>query len=244
MVHHFGEQNNEIIITTRNKYHAISKIANSLDSSQKEILLFIHSFSGCDTTSSIYGFGKEAILKRAAKIYEEGYLSLLLSVREPIDAIVDAGIILFQHIYGNRTEELETLRFQCYSRMVATKKKLNPSRLPPTKSAATQHILRSYLQYHNWVTLNTQSLNPLNYGWQLNSEGQYQPIPFKTPIAPEALLNIICCNCSVEVEKPCHTNRCSCRKYGFQCLPACGRCHGVGCTNAPELQDDPEELES
>ena len=47
------------------------------------------------------------------------------------------------------------------------------------------------------------------------------------------------CNCSVEVEKPCHTNM-----YGFQFLPASGRCHGVGCANAPELQEDPDEMES
>ena len=32
--------------------------------------------------------------------------------------------------------------------------------------------------------------------------------------------------------------------YGFQFLPASGRCHGVGCTNAPELQEDPDEMES
>ena len=44
LVHHFGEQNNEIIMTTRNKFHAITEIANFLDSSQKDILLFIHNF--------------------------------------------------------------------------------------------------------------------------------------------------------------------------------------------------------
>ena len=119
LVHHFGEQNNDMIMTTRNKSHVISGIANSLDSSQKNILLFIHSFSGSDTTS-IYGFGKETILKKAAKVYEEVHLYLLLSVREPIDAIVDAGFIfnIFMVIRRgncrpydfNATQELSPLR--------------------------------------------------------------------------------------------------------------------------------------
>ena len=61
-------------MTTRNKSHAISEIANSLDSDQMDKLPFIHSFSGCDTTSSIHSFGKEIILKKAARVYEEGYL--------------------------------------------------------------------------------------------------------------------------------------------------------------------------
>ena len=181
--------------------------------------------------------------EKTAKIYEEGHLAPLLSVREPINDIIEAGLFLFQNIYGNMKEALETLRFLSYSRM-AKKKKLNPSRLPPATPSATEHILRSYLQYHNWVTLNTASLNPLDYGWELSSEGQYRPIPSKAPIAPEALLNLICCSCSVDVEEPRHTNKCSCLKYGFKCLPACGQCHGVGCTNSPERQDDSEEMEN
>ena len=39
-------------------------------------------------------------------------------------------------------------------------------------------------------------------------------------------------------------NKCFCKKYGFKCLPACGQCHGAGCTNAPERQDDSDEMEN
>ena len=47
------------------------------------------------------------------------------------------------------------------------KKSLNPNRLPPTIASATEHILRAYLQYHNWVMVNAESLNSLDYGWKL-----------------------------------------------------------------------------
>ena len=89
--------------------------------------------------------------------------------------------------------------------------------------------------------LDTESLDPLEYGWEISSEGTYKLIPTKAAIAPESILNIICCNCSIDIEEPCKTQRCSCRRYGFNCLPACGQCHGANCTNAPEQRDYPED---
>ena len=89
-----------------------------------------------------------------------------------------------------------------YNKMEA-ENSLNPNRLPPTIVAATKHILRAYL-------LNAESLNPLDYGWKLAPGGTYKPVATKAMIAQEQL---------------CLTLRCSCRKYGFNCLPACGPCH-------------------
>ena len=132
-------------MTTRNGSHSISKIVNALDANIKCILLFVHSFSGCDTVSSIHGLGKVKILEKAVPFHEEGHLASLLSVRVSTNEVIEAGLSLFQHIYGDKTKALETLRFLSYSRMIAFKKKLNPSRLPPSTSSATEHILRSYL---------------------------------------------------------------------------------------------------
>ena len=49
-------------MTTRNGSHSVSKIVNALDANIKRMLLLIHSFSGCDTVSSIHGFGKASLL--------------------------------------------------------------------------------------------------------------------------------------------------------------------------------------
>ena len=68
------------------------------------MLLFIHSFLGCDTVSSIIGFGKEVLLKKAAAINEEVDLSPLLSVRETMSNIIEAGILIFQHLYNGNSE--------------------------------------------------------------------------------------------------------------------------------------------
>ena len=144
------------------KITKVCKIVNALDANIKRIELFIHSFSGSDTVSSIHGFGKVTILKMAVFFHEEGHFASLLSVRVSTNEVIAAGLSLFQNIYGDKTKALKTLRFLSYSRMIA-KKKHNPSMLPPATSSATEHILRSYIQYHNWLTLDTASLNSLHY---------------------------------------------------------------------------------
>lgn len=87
LVHHVwcidvSKQNHEIIMNTSSSSDWIAEIAHALDHTLKEMLLFIHSFSGCDTVGSMFGFGKEVLLKKAAAINDEVDLSPLLSVRE------------------------------------------------------------------------------------------------------------------------------------------------------------------
>ena len=41
LIHHYTENHNEIVMTTRNGSHSISKIVNALDANIKRILLFI-----------------------------------------------------------------------------------------------------------------------------------------------------------------------------------------------------------
>ena len=161
---------------------------------------------------------------------ETDVLHRFTDVRGSKEGIITAGTRLFQHIYGDKDESLGRLRFLAYNKMVA-KSNANPARLPPTIGSATEHILRAYLQFHNWVMLDTRSKNPEDYGWSTTEENVFEPVSSMHQIAPDSLLKFVCCQCSMETEEPC-SGRCSCRKYGFHCLPACGNCHGLGCTNS------------
>jgi hypothetical protein len=77
------------VMTTRNGSHSISKIVNALDANIKRILLFVHSFSGCDTVSSIHGFGKVKILKKAVSFHEEGRGSFsIIILYESLNSLV------------------------------------------------------------------------------------------------------------------------------------------------------------
>ena len=64
-----------------------------------EQLLLCHSFSGCDTVSRIYGFGKVKSLK---KFYQNGapeeVFETFNDVRATKEDISDAGVKLFQFL--------------------------------------------------------------------------------------------------------------------------------------------------
>ena len=64
------------------------------------------------------------------------------------EEVVEAGIQLFQIIYGDGTKSLQQLRLAKYNKMTVTNT-LKPEYLPPTEGAVRQHILRTYLQYHD-----------------------------------------------------------------------------------------------
>ena len=80
-------------MTTRNGSHSVSKIVNALDANIKRLLLPIHSFSGCETVSSIYGFCKVTILKKAVSFHEEGHLASFIT-----NEVIVAGLFCFMEI--------------------------------------------------------------------------------------------------------------------------------------------------
>lgn len=210
---------------------------------QLRLLLLSHAFSGCDTTSSILGHGKVRILKKMADpTAPKDALETLLDLRSDREAISRAGIVLFQYIYGRPSTPLRQIRYDLYSNLVA-KGKFLPQKLPPTDASATQHTLRAYLQYRDWAMLESQSLNPLQYGWVKSSQ-TFEPVGFEGEIAPAALLNFTACNCRISnPDTACNSNHCSCRRMGLSCLAACGNCHGVSCQNSRSSSRNSEEPE-
>ena len=73
----------------------------------------------------------------------------LLSLRVSTGEIEQAGVELFQYLYGCPGVPLQQQRFERYSSTVA-KGNFRPEKLPPTSDAAAQHSLRTNLQYHDW----------------------------------------------------------------------------------------------
>lgn len=107
------------------------------------------------------------------------------------------------------------------------------SNLPPTRSAAHQHLNRTYFQIQKWLG---QDLNPLDWGWKLKNES-LEPITTTSKPAPDELLDSIFCNC----KNGCGP-RCGCRKSGLKCSLACGHCNGQACFNTEYV--DLEEINS
>ena len=146
--------------------------------------------------------------------------------------VTEAGLQLLSFLYaGTTTVTLNHLRYTMYMNMVATSSHpVKPEQLPPTVNAATYHILRNHLQIVHWATLMHTEKIPEDWGWRVNN-GKYTPILTDLPVAPEDLLKVIKCGCSITSSRPCSTQICTCFKHGLTCVPACKNCCGDQCEN-------------
>ena len=75
-------------------------------------------------------------------------------------------------------------------------------------------------------------MNPEDWGWY-DQGGHYFPSLTVNDPAPTDLLEMVRCNCKAG----CNTQRCTCRKHGFECSTGCGHCSGV-CRNVYILLDE------
>lgn len=111
---------------------------------------------------------------------------------------------------------------------------LQPSKLPPTSTAAKFHSMRCYYQVQEWLLLACSRsdfhLNPLEWGWE-ETDNMLLPVCCDEPAAPDELLNIIKCSCKTD----CQTARCSCRQHGLVCGAGCSECRGETCTNSIQM---------
>lgn len=91
------------------------------------------------------------------------------------------------------------------------KNQAETEKLPPTKAALNQHILRAHYQAMVWLFADTANPNlppPTNYGW--NEEGgDYVPKVSDLPPAPSAVIELVKCGCRKSL---CPTRSCSCKK--------------------------------
>ena len=224
------------------------KIRDLVTKAHKEVIsniLFLHAWSGCDTTSATYGHGKTSLLKKITSSKDLRDLSLIVSNPEATaEEVGAAGIKIFILLYGGKASDtLNNLRYLKYMQMVSTSKiTIEPQKLPPTERAAYYHALRVHLQITIWRQLSDNSLDATEWGWAV-SGNQMTPIFTDLGAAPEDLLRFVRCKwCKSSTKNPCGSNSCSCRKHGLKCVAACGECRGETCKNCDEitLEDDVE----
>ena len=203
-------------------------------------LLFAHAFSGCDTTSRIFGVGKKSVFQKVVKADPvfRACSNVFCSPKTNKDTIETTGCKAMVSLFnGTPSQSLVSLRYSFLSKKVATAKTFVKSeRLPPTPSATKHHSLRSYLQIMQWMH-NGDDMDPTEWGWDLQGDRLIPRMTDKNP-APDRLLEIMRCNCSTG----CSTFRCSCKKHGLDCTTACGHCQLGTCDNMTQepVSDDDE----
>ena len=212
----------------------------SISQDERRYILFVHAWGGCDTTSAIHGKGKLSIFNLLKKSSFKLYVEPFTNDDSTADEIGDAGSRIMLTMYKGKEGDCEAvLRHASWLQMILSTKKLSPDRLCPTTRAVYFHSLRVYLQVRKWTTLNEKCLNPCHWGWKREVNGLKPIKTDKTP-APDYILNVVRCNCSISAKNPCRNMNCSCKKHGLLCVKACGHCRGMSCNNVSlaHVEDD------
>ena len=232
---------------TNLKVYNINRMKQVLGNKLCTHLLFLHSFTGCDSTSRVYGIGKKSIFQKVVKndpvlgLCADTFTSRGVTPTQIENLGCQAMTVVFG---GESTCSLSALRYienSMFSKKVAAAKSfVTPERLPPTKSATTFHCFRVYYQILVWMGFESD-LDPLDWGWRLE-DGRMVPIMTAMDAAPDNLLKMVHCNCITG----CSTARCSCRKSGLACSSVCGSCQVTSCDNPlnqilDELDDSDED---
>lgn len=202
---------------------------------------FLHSFTGCDTTSGFTGKGKSTLIKSLMSITDLSNLAdIFYNKHAEKEVVAKNGIKLIASLYSKKKNHtLHDLRFDMYER-ASIKSNFKLEKLPPTEGAAREHSFRAYLQLQRWLGNNK---NPMDWGWKKTSEGFLMPKYTEEKLIPDILLAKISCSC----KKGCNTAKCSCRKHGLKCTNLCLSCfRSDDCSNAEEVvveHDDIHESE-
>ena len=229
--------------------YSIREACQVIDPVVRQHILFIHAWSGCDTTSSTFGQGKTQLLKLFPKSERiQSFADSFTDMDKTVLEIANSGNQVFCQLYGGgESSSLTTLRHNRYQTMIARSNRIEPERLPPTERAAHFHSLRVHLQVIQWKLLQNKCLDPLEWGWTLENQ-RMVPIMTDLDAAPATVLKFICCKCKSNNRKQCATNMCSCFKNGLKCVAACGHCRGENCHNISVqrlvLDDNDDESES
>lgn len=109
-------------------------------------ILFLHAFTGCDTTSAFFNKGKETAtsfekckdLHDAAEVFK--------NINEDPESIFQTGVACILSLYSapKKMEDLNTLRFNSFLKGTARNSGIHLPSLVPTSDAAFEQL--KYLQ--------------------------------------------------------------------------------------------------
>ncbi len=227
LYHYTREDHKDMYMQTATKLINLHVMQDTIGHDLAYSLLFIHSLSGCDTTSRPYGIGKVQALEKYKLLVE--HAKVFMAPDQSYAEIEKAGQKALAVIYGCKPcTVLDFERATRFSKKVASSSTyIPPERLPPTTDSARFHSRRVYHHVQLWKGNN---IDAAKWGWvvcETQHGAKLKPHMMDRTAAPPALLKLIKCNCSGH----CNRNTCSCKKNGLNCTLACGNCKGLTCTN-------------
>ena len=128
----------------------------------KHHILFAHAWSGCDTTSHCYGYGKNSVVRLLKKNTE---VAEVIHKCDDAETVGIAGCKIFSFMYGGKLDgNLTKQRYQKFSSMMAQSNSIDVPRISPSERTAHFHTLHVHLQNRVWELLDETALDPCNWG--------------------------------------------------------------------------------
>lgn len=190
----------------QDRVYDISDVQNSNGLLKKNIL-FLHAFTGCDSTSAIYQKGKVRAWKLLQKSSQlQAAIKNFNTKGASQGSIFESGCAAFLQLYGAPAEitSLNRYRYILFQRGAA-RNAANLKSLCPTEGAARQHSYRVYLQMQVWQG---HTLSMSKWGWRKEKD-MFSAVGTTEAPAPNTLLKKLYCSC----QKGC-AGGCGCRKLG------------------------------
>ena len=169
-----------------------------------EALLGFHCFTGCDSTSSFSGRGKNKPLQILNK--SEEYINTFASLGCALEVTENTVEILQSfvcHMYGKKDAlalgiSLNDLRYHIYCQKAG---KVSCETLPPCTNVLEQHIKRVNFQTRIWRTslqATVEPESPTENGWSIDNDGLSITWMTCNP-APEEVSTVF--NCDIDLTR-------------------------------------------
>lgn len=222
---------------TRTRVVDIRKVASTLGIDVCRALVGMHAFTGCDTVSAFAGKGKANALKLLTtnkncrdtflRLGEEWDLSTeLMNKLEKFTCLLYAP--------KASSTKVDDLRYNLFC---AKKGELESHQLQPCRDCLVKHTQRANYQAGIWrrcLEQDPQVPSPVSRGWKIerDEEGVEQLVLdwMDGQPAPEAVLDLLACNCS----RKCTLPKCECMANGLKCTDMCKL---ADCENQPSISD-------
>ena len=203
------------------KYIPIHETATSLGPQMSTAYLFFHSFSGCDTTSSIQGKGKVSFYETWKKmpsitpVFERLSASVGDVSKEETDLIEQFVVNMYCSTFDDtKVNDVRGYFFTTRGKAIEN--------IPPTSAALKEHIKRAIFQVRRWyncLDAFREEQDPLNWGW-IKEKDKFLPVWSSLPELANVTKVLIRCG-----HTNCKLGRCKCKRNGLRCTDLCG-CQG------------------
>ncbi len=218
-------------------------IWGALGKEKAQALPIFHAFTGADNVGKFSGIGKTKWFQQYMKA--DVHLSRAL-MKLPMESDLSqevkdelAKFVCSRYCPKDvRISSIPNLKWYLFCKQLAESNKL-----PPTLGALEEHINRVRLQSRVWcqaTVMQQQPLDPLQFGYYMDTDGQLLPLTTKVLPAPQAIIELVRCQCRTN----CSTQRCSCRRNNLPCTELC--VCDIDCANDEDCnignEDDDDDM--